>query len=99
MALKLKGSTTGTSTRISRTPEFKATVLARMANGDKAKDALVFSCDEFEQPVNASYTNKYSFEASGSSAITTKFVAVPPPTILTTILGNMAQEQADKPDN
>jgi len=31
--------------------------------------------------VDASYSAKYSFEASGSSAITAKFVSVPPPAI------------------
>ncbi len=40
----------------------------------------------FAVSVNASYTNKYSFEATGSSAITAKFTALPPPAILTQIL-------------
>jgi hypothetical protein len=30
--------------------------------------------------VSASYTNKYSYEASGSSALTARFTAIPPPT-------------------
>lgn len=49
--------------------------------------------------VNASYTNKYSFEASGSSAITTKFVAVPPPTILTNLLGNLSKKQLEESES
>jgi len=35
----------------------------------------------FTASVNASYTAKYSFDASGSSAITARFVSVPPPTV------------------
>lgn len=35
----------------------------------------------FAASVDASYSAKYSFEATGSSAITARFVSVPPPTI------------------
>jgi len=35
----------------------------------------------FTASVNASYTAKYSFDASGSSAITARFVSVPPPAL------------------
>lgn len=35
----------------------------------------------FAASVNASYTAKYSFDASGSSAITARFVSVPPPSV------------------
>lgn len=53
MALKLKSSTT--SNRVRRSPEFKATVLALMASGTKAKDALVEACDQFDYPCPDSY--------------------------------------------
>lgn len=54
----------------------------------------------FAASVNASYTNKYSFEASGSSAITAKFIAVPPPSILSTLLATLhGQKAADGNDN
>jgi len=39
--------------------------------------------------VNASYTNKYSFNAEGSSRIATRFVSIPPPTELKEILASM----------
>lgn len=44
--------------------------------------------------VNASYTNRYSFEATGSSAVTAKFVAVPAPANLTTLLATRAGGRA-----
>lgn len=40
----------------------------------------------FAASVNASYTNKYSFEATGSSAIRARFVSVPPPALFHEIL-------------
>ena len=51
----------------------------------------------FAASVNATYTNKYSFEASGSSAITARLSAVPPPSLLATLL---AEKQAapDEPE-
>jgi hypothetical protein len=39
--------------------------------------------------VNASYTNKYSFHAEGSSSIQTRFVSLPPPAELKEILASM----------
>jgi hypothetical protein len=39
--------------------------------------------------VNASYTNKYSFHAEGSSRISTRFVSLPPPAELKEILASM----------
>ena len=46
----------------------------------------------FAASVNASYTNKYSFEASGSSAISARISAIPPPSILTTLLAERQQK-------
>lgn len=40
----------------------------------------------FTAAVNAHYSNRYSFDASGSSSIRAKFVAVPPPPIFNEIL-------------
>ena len=40
----------------------------------------------FTASVNAHYSNRYSFDASGSSSIRATFVAVPPPAIFTEIL-------------
>jgi hypothetical protein len=39
--------------------------------------------------VNASYTNKYSFHAEGSSSISARFVSIPPPAELKEILASM----------
>ena len=39
--------------------------------------------------VNASYTNKYSFNADGSSSVSTRFVSIPPPAELKEILASM----------
>ncbi len=39
--------------------------------------------------VDASYSSKYSFEASGSSSIRARFAAVPPPAILSDYLQSM----------
>jgi hypothetical protein len=40
----------------------------------------------FAATVNASYAAKYSFSASGSSAITARFVSVPAPAVFTEVL-------------
>lgn len=52
--------------------------------------------------VSASYTNKYSYEASSSSAITARFVSVPPPTTFNTFLNTIRDQDnspAPDPDN
>ncbi len=50
----------------------------------------------FFASVNASYSNKYSFTADGSSEVKTTIVSIPPPGPLNEILGErMAQEQAE----
>jgi hypothetical protein len=40
----------------------------------------------FAASVNASYTNRYSFEGSASSAIRARFISVPPPSVFNEIL-------------
>jgi hypothetical protein len=40
----------------------------------------------FAASVSASYSQKYSYTATGSSSITAKFVSVPPPALLTDII-------------
>jgi len=39
--------------------------------------------------VNASYSNKYSFNAEGSSSLSARFVSIPPPSELKEILASM----------
>ena len=46
----------------------------------------------FSASVNASYTNKYSFHAEGSSEIRTTIVSLPPPPRLSELLAGMAGE-------
>lgn len=43
----------------------------------------------FAANISASYTNKYSFHAEGSSSISAKFVSVPPPAELKEFLASM----------
>ena len=45
----------------------------------------------FAASVNASYSNRYSFEATGSSSIRARFVSVPPPSIFHDILRSAIQ--------
>lgn len=45
----------------------------------------------FAASVNASYSRKYSFEASGSSSISARFVSVPPPAIFSERLRGAAE--------
>jgi len=44
--------------------------------------------------VNAHYSNRYSFDASGSSSIRATFVAVPPPSIFNEILRSTLPERS-----
>jgi hypothetical protein len=55
MGFRLKGSATGTGNRIRRPAEFKATVLAAVEKGEKAKEALANACKVFKLPINKSY--------------------------------------------
>jgi len=45
----------------------------------------------FAASVNAHYSSRYSFDASGSSSVRAKFVAVPPPAIFNEILRSTLQ--------
>ncbi len=47
----------------------------------------------FAASVNASYTGKFSFESSGSSAISARMSAIPPPSILTALLAERQQSK------
>ncbi|HEY0991591.1 MAG TPA: hypothetical protein VGD80_31280 [Kofleriaceae bacterium] len=40
----------------------------------------------FAASVNASYSNRYSFEATGSSSIRARFVSIPPPALFNELL-------------
>jgi hypothetical protein len=44
--------------------------------------------------INASYTQKYSFSAEGSSSVTTKLVSIPPPAALNEIINDLRAERA-----
>lgn len=56
---------------------FSASESREISVGAKIGGSIGF----FTASVNASYTAKYSFDASGSSAITARFVSVPPPSV------------------
>jgi hypothetical protein len=47
--------------------------------------------------VNASYSQKYSFDASASSAISAKFVSVPPPAAFQDLLRASVGKKTDNP--
>ena len=47
--------------------------------------------------VNASYSQKYSFEASASSAISAKFVSVPPPAVFQELLRASVGKSSQEP--
>ncbi|MDR0788193.1 MAG: hypothetical protein LBG44_10065 [Gemmatimonadota bacterium] len=49
----------------------------------------------FAASVNASYSAKYSFEASGSSQIRAKFVSIPPPAIFSELLRSTIRGNAE----
>jgi len=51
----------------------------------------------FAASVNASYAAKYSFTGSGSSAITARFVAVPPPSVFSDILRSTIRTRPPTP--
>jgi len=48
----------------------------------------------FTASVNASYSNKYSFTAEGSSEISTRLVSLPPPAPLTQIISQALAKPA-----
>lgn len=64
----------------------EATITARVAFSYSESEETTFGASAgvtygvFSASVNAGYSSKYSFEASGASEITTKLVTVPPPT-------------------
>jgi len=47
----------------------------------------------FAASINASYTNKYSFEATGSSTVRARFVSVPPPSVFSELLRSTIRER------
>jgi len=49
----------------------------------------------FAAAINASYSNKYSFEATGSSAIRAKFISIPPPGIFNELLRSTIRDRTD----
>lgn len=53
-----------------------------------------FQVGLFAASVDATYSRKYGFEASGSSSIATRLVSLPPPTPLLELLNRLAAESA-----
>lgn len=51
----------------------------------------------FAASVNASYSQKYSFEATASSAISAKFVSIPPPTVFQELLRASVDARSETP--
>jgi hypothetical protein len=47
----------------------------------------------FAASVNASYTNKYQFDAEGSSAIHARFVSIPPPSVFNELLQSLMRSR------
>lgn len=50
----------------------------------------------FAASVSASFTAKYSYEASGSSALTARLVAIPAPTLLSEVLATTSIQSPDE---
>lgn len=65
----------------------EATIEARVAFSSKQSEDFTIGGSVgvnvvfFTASINASYTNRYSFEATGSSMVRARFVSVPPPAI------------------
>jgi hypothetical protein len=57
-----------------------------------AKVSVGGSFKLFSASVDASYSNKYSFNAEGSSSVVANFVSVPPPAVLQDRLNRMRDE-------
>lgn len=49
----------------------------------------------FAASVNASYSQKYSYKAEGSSAVTSRLVTVPAPTVFHELLRSLSQSNAE----
>lgn len=70
----------------------EATIEARVAFTQSESEAfsvggsIGVNVGFFAASVNASYSNKYSFEATGSSSIRARFVSVPPPGLFNELL-------------
>lgn len=76
-----------------------ATIEARVAFTQSNSEAFTIggtigvNVGYFAASVNASYTNKYSFEASASSSIRAHFVSVPPPGIFNDLLRSTIRQR------
>jgi hypothetical protein len=65
------------------TVETKVSLTATRSEEFGGEAQLAGGCAFFAASVSASYSQKYSYTATGSSSITAKFVSVPPPALLT----------------
>jgi hypothetical protein len=76
-----------------------ATIEARVAFTQSNAEAFTIggsigvNVGYFAASVNASYTNKYSFEASASSSIRAHFVSVPPPGVFNDLLRSTIRQR------
>ena len=79
----------------------EATIEARVAFTSSQSEAFSIGASigvnvlYFAASVNASYSNRYSFEATGSSAIRAKFVNIPPPAVFNERLRALIRERTD----
>jgi hypothetical protein len=70
----------------------EATIEARVAFTQSESEAfsvggsIGVNVGFFAASVNASYSNRYSFEATGSSSIRARFVSIPPPALFNELL-------------
>jgi len=70
----------------------EATIEARVAFTQSESEAFSIggsigvNVGFFAASVNASYSNRYSFEATGSSSIRARFVSIPPPALFNELL-------------
>jgi hypothetical protein len=64
------------------TVEAKVSLTATRSEEFGGEAMLAGGCAFFAASVSASYSQKYSYTATGSSSITAKFVSVPPPALL-----------------
>lgn len=94
--IDLNGTGTRSLLELGFTPTFyhitEATIEARVAFTQSNSEAFSVGASIgvnvgfFAASVNASYSNRYSFEATGSSSIRARFVSVPPPGLFNELL-------------
>ena len=74
------------------TVEAKVSFTTSSEQGLSVSASLGVNVGFFAASVNAEYSQKYSYSATGSSSITARFVSVPPPTTFTEALNRARLE-------